>query len=198
MKQNTSFLFRDRGSSDDCIGTAFINLSAIAGQGDSSEGECKVIVLRYHRLSPSLNSSMINMNQLVLFAGFLPQFGPCFVNFYGSTREFTNLPDEHDDLNKGIVSIRSAGRFKMNSDFQLSNANAMAKCRKLLVLIFGYFSKQFTACLTSSLNPNKLLSYLARCFYYRSSFRLAVEVQCYYLFFCWVKCCKIIWQIIFG
>ena len=23
----------------------------------------------------------------------------------GSTREFTNLPDEHDDLNMGIVSI---------------------------------------------------------------------------------------------
>ena len=111
---NTLFLFRDRGSTDDCIGTAFINLSAIAGQGDSNEGKCKVIVLRYHRLSPSLNSSMINTNQLVLFAGFLPQFGPCFVNFYGSTREFTNLPDEHDDLNKGIVSIRSAGRFKMN------------------------------------------------------------------------------------
>lgn len=42
---------------------------------------------------------------MVLFAGFLPQFGPCFVNFYGSTREFTNLPDEHDDLNEGIVSI---------------------------------------------------------------------------------------------
>ncbi|XP_022792929.1 myoferlin-like isoform X4 [Stylophora pistillata] len=60
----------DRGSSDDCIGTAFINLSSIAGQGDDE--------------------------------GFLPQFGPCFVNFYGSTREFTNLPDEHDDLNQGI------------------------------------------------------------------------------------------------
>lgn len=61
----------DRGSTDDCIGTAFISLSEIAGQGDSSEG-------------------------------FLPQFGPCFVNFYGSTREFSNFPDEHDDLNKGV------------------------------------------------------------------------------------------------
>ena len=134
---NNSFLFRDRGSTDDCIGTAFINLSAIAGQGDSNEGKCKLILLRYHRLSPSLNSSMINTNQLVLFAGFLPQFGPCFVNFYGSTREFTNLPDEHDDLNKGIVSIRPAGRFKMNSDFQLSNVNAMTKCRKLCPTLFS-------------------------------------------------------------
>lgn len=61
----------DRGSSDDCIGTAFISLSEITGQGGSDEG-------------------------------FLPQFGPCFINFYGSTREFTNLPDEHDDLNQGI------------------------------------------------------------------------------------------------
>lgn len=61
----------DRGSAHDCIGTAFIDLSAITGQGEADEG-------------------------------FLPQFGPSFVNFYGSTREFKNLPDEHDDLNKGI------------------------------------------------------------------------------------------------
>ena len=35
--------------------------------------------------------------------GFLPTFGPCFVNFYGSTREYTDLPDEYDDLNLGKV-----------------------------------------------------------------------------------------------
>lgn len=60
-----------------------------------------------------------------LFAGFLPQFGPCFVNFYGSTREFTNLPDEHDDLNKGIVSILSADRSTMQSALHYSNVNAI-------------------------------------------------------------------------
>lgn len=112
-----------------------------------------------------LNDLMINTNQLVLFAGFLPQFGPCFVNFYGSTREFTNLPDEHDDLNKGIVSIRSAGRFKMNwlpiiqreRDDKMQEAFAQLYFLNV-VLIGSYFSKQFTACLTSSLNPNKLSS----------------------------------------
>ncbi|XP_028412829.1 myoferlin-like isoform X1 [Dendronephthya gigantea] len=33
--------------------------------------------------------------------GFLPTFGPCFINFYGSTREYSDLPDEHDELNMG-------------------------------------------------------------------------------------------------
>ena len=32
-------------------------------------------------------------------------FGPCWLNFYGSPREFSELLDEYDDLNLGKVSI---------------------------------------------------------------------------------------------
>ncbi|XP_063963827.1 myoferlin-like isoform X3 [Lytechinus pictus] len=58
----------DRLSSDDYIGTAFLDLSSMSSPGEE---------------------------------GFLPTFGPTFVNFYGSTREFSDLPDQFEDLNMG-------------------------------------------------------------------------------------------------
>lgn len=37
--------------------------------------------------------------------GFLPAFGPCYVNLYGSPREFTGLPDPFEELNLGKVRL---------------------------------------------------------------------------------------------
>lgn len=36
--------------------------------------------------------------------GFLPTFGPCYVNLYGSPREFTGFPDPYAELNMSKVS----------------------------------------------------------------------------------------------
>lgn len=38
--------------------------------------------------------------------GFLPTFGPCFINLYGSPREFSDLADKYEYLNKGEVGLR--------------------------------------------------------------------------------------------
>ena len=56
--------------------------------------------------SSFINSLLPWFDQLysLVLLGYLPRFGPCFINFYGSTREYSDLPDEFDDLNIGVVS----------------------------------------------------------------------------------------------
>ena len=41
----------------------------------------------------------------IIVVGFLPTFGPVFVNMYGSPREFSELPDKYEYLNKGRVCV---------------------------------------------------------------------------------------------
>ncbi|XP_040885259.1 myoferlin-like isoform X5 [Toxotes jaculatrix] len=68
----------DRLTGNDAIGTTYLNLARIASSGgeiEANTGESEV--------------------------GFLPVFGPCYINLYGSPREFTGLPDPYEDLNYG-------------------------------------------------------------------------------------------------
>uniref|UniRef100_A0A3Q3ET99 Myoferlin like n=1 Tax=Kryptolebias marmoratus TaxID=37003 RepID=A0A3Q3ET99_KRYMA len=64
---------------DDAIGTEFLNLSKMSYYGGEMEA-----------VSPAGPEG-----------GFLPAFGPCYVNLYGSPREFTGLPDPYEELNFG-------------------------------------------------------------------------------------------------
>ncbi|TRY55559.1 hypothetical protein DNTS_023156 [Danionella cerebrum] len=68
----------DRLTGNDAIGTTYLDLNQIASSGGEVEGETG-------------ESEM----------GFLPSFGPCYINLYGSLREFSGLPDPFDDLNLG-------------------------------------------------------------------------------------------------
>jgi len=79
-------LLRDKIGRDDYIGTTFINLSEISAPGDNGK---------------KMYSYFIYISFLVV--GFLPTFGPVFVNIYGSPREFTDLPDKYEYLNMGKV-----------------------------------------------------------------------------------------------
>uniref|UniRef100_A0A8C3PSN5 Myoferlin n=1 Tax=Calidris pygmaea TaxID=425635 RepID=A0A8C3PSN5_9CHAR len=68
----------DRLTKNDVVGTAYLSLSKIASSGgevEANSGETEV--------------------------GFLPTFGPCYLNFYGSPREYTGFPDPYDELNFG-------------------------------------------------------------------------------------------------
>uniref|UniRef100_H2ZAE2 C2 domain-containing protein n=1 Tax=Ciona savignyi TaxID=51511 RepID=H2ZAE2_CIOSA len=71
----------DRIGSDDPIGTVIIPLSRISSTGEEANGA---------------GTSLLHAVD-----GFPPTFGPSFVNFYGSPREFSKLGDSLDDLNIG-------------------------------------------------------------------------------------------------
>ncbi|XP_067835553.1 dysferlin isoform X2 [Heptranchias perlo] len=65
----------DRLTHNDVIGTSYLCMSKISAPGGEIEVDDGL--------------------------GYLPTFGPCFVNLYGSLREFTGFPDPYVDLNLG-------------------------------------------------------------------------------------------------
>uniref|UniRef100_A0A673HNS3 Dysferlin-like n=1 Tax=Sinocyclocheilus rhinocerous TaxID=307959 RepID=A0A673HNS3_9TELE len=73
---------KDRASHNDVIGTTHLCISKISAPGGEIEGG-----LCFAALDDNI--------------GFLPTFGPCYVNMYGSPREFTAFSDPHEVLNFG-------------------------------------------------------------------------------------------------
>ncbi|KAM7381891.1 hypothetical protein PAMA_012647 [Pampus argenteus] len=81
----------DRLTRNDAIGTTYLNLAKIASSGGEIEEE--------HAGSGEIQSYKANTGGSEV--GFLPVFGPSYINLYGSPREFSGLPDPYEDLNYG-------------------------------------------------------------------------------------------------
>ncbi|XP_072559922.1 myoferlin isoform X3 [Paramormyrops kingsleyae] len=81
----------DRLTKNDVVGTTYLDLSKIASSGGEIED-----IKSGSEASPALEGKTGESE-----VGFLPAFGPCYINLYGSPREFTGFPDPYDDLNYG-------------------------------------------------------------------------------------------------
>nr|XP_057917197.1 myoferlin-like isoform X2 [Doryrhamphus excisus] len=81
----------DRVTGNDAVGTTYLNLAKIASSGGEIEEE--------HAGNGEMSSFEAETGESEV--GFLPVFGPCYINLYGSPREFTGLPDPYEDLNYG-------------------------------------------------------------------------------------------------
>ncbi|XP_077334191.1 dysferlin isoform X5 [Lithobates pipiens] len=86
-KMRIRLLDWDRLTHNDIIGTTYLNMSKISAPGGEIEDE-----------APGSASAVLDIDDDV---GFLPTFGPCYLNLYGSPREFTGFPDPYDELNMG-------------------------------------------------------------------------------------------------
>uniref|UniRef100_A0A8C7MIS7 Myoferlin n=1 Tax=Oncorhynchus kisutch TaxID=8019 RepID=A0A8C7MIS7_ONCKI len=108
----------DRLTRNDVIGTTFLNLTKIASSGGEIEG-------------------MVSLSLTVFVGeaevGFLPAFGPCYLNLYGSPREFTGLPDPYEELNfgkgegvayRGRVLIELSTQLEGKADGKLDNISS--------------------------------------------------------------------------
>ncbi|KAG5267056.1 hypothetical protein AALO_G00239370 [Alosa alosa] len=76
---------------NDTIGTTYLNLSQIASSGEEIE--------ELHAEDDTDATSSVDLPEA--HVGFLPAFGPCYLNLYGSPREYSGLPDAYEELNHG-------------------------------------------------------------------------------------------------
>lgn len=71
---------------------------------------------------PAIHFGVSTANTGQSEVGFLPVFGPCYVNLYGSPREFTGLPDPYEELNYGKVVV------KIGSPWSIPSADYSTFC----------------------------------------------------------------------
>lgn len=81
----------DRLTKNDVVGTTYLYLSKIAASGGEVEDFS----------SSGAGAASYTATTGETEVGFVPTFGPCYLNLYGSPREYTGFPDPYDELNTG-------------------------------------------------------------------------------------------------
>ncbi|ELK00906.1 Myoferlin [Pteropus alecto] len=81
----------DRLTKNDVVGTTYLHLSKIAASGGEVEDFS----------SSGSGAASYTANTGETEVGFIPTFGPCYLNLYGSPREYTGFPDPYEELNTG-------------------------------------------------------------------------------------------------
>lgn len=85
---------------DVAIGTHYFDLRRISNEQDGDKGGKSEFLIVSWRLLFTYSLSILFSSSL-LFSGFLPTFGPAWINVYGSARNFS-LGDDTGELNEGI------------------------------------------------------------------------------------------------
>ncbi|XP_048582007.1 otoferlin isoform X3 [Nematostella vectensis] len=101
---------------DEVIGTHFIDLSRISNDG-ANGWLTEVYVPGTGIKVPG--SIQAPVHRYPTDIGFMPTFGPCWANLYGSTRDYS-LFDEHNDLNNGLgegVAFRGRLLIAVHAEF---------------------------------------------------------------------------------
>ncbi|NWR55970.1 DYSF protein, partial [Bucorvus abyssinicus] len=92
----------DRMTHNDIIGTTYLCMSKISAPGGELEGKAGQPAGHIPNVLLGLsNASFPPWSPVDDGLGFLPTFGPCYINLYGSPREFTGFPDPYETLNLG-------------------------------------------------------------------------------------------------
>uniref|UniRef100_M4APC2 Myoferlin n=1 Tax=Xiphophorus maculatus TaxID=8083 RepID=M4APC2_XIPMA len=124
----------DRLTGNDAVGTTYLNLTEIASSGGETEGT---------GLSEKSDSGESQV-------GFLPVFGPCYINLYGSPREFTGLPDPYEALNLGEgegVSYRGRVLVELSTKLEGKADKAVESIHSDDILVVQKYQRRRKYCL---------------------------------------------------
>jgi hypothetical protein len=98
----------------------------------------------------------------LLFTGYLPTFGPCFINFYGSPREFNELTNDLEILNKGVgEGVAYRGRVLAELHTTLGETPDVSQCdipSEDLLKIQKYLRRRKFRLHTVFMNANMIMS----------------------------------------